>query len=145
MAAPRGRGFPVAVLLVAVGFVLAPLSVSGAASQIGIPLVIGPGLLVTFVLARASRNPDVQRFLLTAILMAVGVRLITLTLIHQSVGPLVFAPDGLVYEQVAVELLQSWQGLRPKPEKAGSIQFGYYAINAAFFLGIISYRNHGGR
>ena len=132
MAAPRGRGFPVAVLLVAVGFVLAPLSVSGAASQIGIPLVIGPGLLVTFLIARGSRDPDAQRFLLTAMLMAVGVRLIVLALIHQSVGPVVFAPDGVVYEQVAEELLQSWQGLRPTPEKAGGTQFGYYAINAAF-------------
>ena len=134
MAAPRGRGFPVAVLLVAVGFVLAPLSVSGAASQIGIPLVIGPGLLVTFLIARASRDPDAQRFLLTAMLMAVGVRLITLALIHQSVGPLIFAPDGLVYEQEGEQLLMSWRGLRPTPEKAGGTQFGYYAINAAFFF-----------
>ena len=134
MAAPRGRGFPVAVLLVAVGFVLAPLSVSGAASQIGIPLVIGPGLLITFLLARAARTVEAQRFLLSAMLGAVGVRLLVLTLIHQSVGPLVFAPDGFVYEQVGDELLQSWQGLRPMPEKAGGVKFGYYAINAAFFF-----------
>ena len=134
MAAPRGRGFPLAILLVAVGFVLAPLSASEVASQIGIPLIIGPGILATFVLARAGQTVDAQRFLLTAMLLAVGVRLMVLTLINQSVGPLVFAPDAFVYEQVAADLLQSWQGLRPTPPKASGTQFGYYAINAVSFF-----------
>ena len=43
-------------------------------------------------------------------------------------------PDGFVYEQVGEELLQSWQGLRPAPEKAGGTKFGYYTVNAAFFF-----------
>jgi hypothetical protein len=134
MAAPTGRGFALAVLLVAVGFVLAPLSVTGAASRIGSPLVIGPGLIATVILARLPREAVAQRFLLQAMLLSIGVRLMFLTLIHQSVGPIVFAPDANVYEQVGQELLQSWRGLGPTPDKAAGTQAGYYAINAAMFM-----------
>ena len=134
MAEPRGRGFAVAVLLVAVGFVVAPLSVFGTASRVGIPVVIGTGILATFLLARGSKSMEARQFLLTVMLMAVGVRLVVLALIHQSVGPIVFAPDALVYEEVGQQLLQSWQGLRPLPEKASGTQFGYYAMNAVFFF-----------
>jgi hypothetical protein len=63
-------------------------------------------------------------------LLSIGVRLMVLSLIHQSVGPIVFAPDANVYEQVGEELLQSWQGLRAAPEKAAGTQAGYYAVNA---------------
>ena len=77
--------------------------------------MIGPGLVATFMLARMSRNLDVQGFLLTAMMLAIGVRLLALTLIHQSVGPAVFAPDTNVYRNVSQELLQSWQGLPPHP------------------------------
>jgi hypothetical protein len=122
MAAPTGRGFALAVLLVAVGFVLAPLSVAGVASRIGIPLVIGPGLIATVILARLPRDAGEQRFLLTVMLLSIGVRLMAVTLIHQSVGPIVFAPDANVYEQVGQELLQSWRGLGPTPDKAAGTQ-----------------------
>lgn len=132
--APRtvagGRAFGPAILSVAVGFVLAPLSVQGAASRIGIPLVIGPGILITWMLARLPKQASTRSFLLTAMLGAIGVRLLVLSLIHQSVGPLVFAPDASVYEQVGDELLQSWHGLRPPPDKATGEQVGYYAVNA---------------
>jgi hypothetical protein len=134
MAAPTGRWFAPAVLLVAVGFVLAPLSVAGTASRLGIPLVIGPGLIATVLLARAPQDQGAQRFLLTVMLLSIGVRLMALTLIHQSVGPIVFAPDANVYEQVGQELLQSWRGLGPTPEKAAGTQAGYYAINAFMFI-----------
>lgn len=133
MAAQRGRGFAVAILLVAVGFVLAPLSVSGTASRIGLPVVMGPGLVFTFLLAGMSGREEAKEFLLTAMLGAIGIRLIALTLIHQSVGPTVFAPDSAVYEMVAQDLLQSWQGFGPRPEKATGVQAGYYAMNAILF------------
>ena len=123
-----------AVLLVAVGFVLAPLTVTGTPSRLGFPVIIGPGLVLTFLLARMGRTEEDQNFLLTSMLLAIGVRLIVVSLIHQSVGPNVFAPDSAVYEDVGQELLQSWRGLQPTPEKASGTQFGYYAINAISFF-----------
>lgn len=130
MAERTGRAFAPAVLLVVVGFVLAPISVPGTPSRIGLPLVCGLGLIATAALARLPKEAAARSFLLTAMLLSVGVRLLMVALIHESVGPNVFAPDAMVYEQVGQELLESWQGLRPTPEKAGSEQSGYYAINA---------------
>jgi hypothetical protein len=134
MPASTGRGFAPAVLLALVGFVLAPLSVGDTASRLGIPLVIGFGLIVTVILARLPSDAGARQFLLTMMLMSIGVRLMVLTLIHQSVGPIVFAPDANVYEQVGQELLNSWRGLGPTPDKAAGAQVGYYAINAAMFV-----------
>src|SRR5688572_20262085 len=101
--ATTGRAFGPAVLLLVTGFVLAPLSVDNAASRIGIPLVIGPGLLATLILARLVKDPAARGFLITVMVLSIGVRLLVLALIHQSIGPTVFAPDVNVYEQVGDE------------------------------------------
>ena len=135
MQSNRNRGFALAVLLLVAGFVSAPLALTDAPSRVGLPLVIGLGVAVTFVIARAQRDQDVGRFLLSIMLAAIGVRLLVVALIHSSIGPAVFAPDTGEYEVVGQELLDAWQGERPVPRKlVGSFQVGYYVLNAVSFF-----------
>lgn len=132
---PRGRGFALALLLLVAGFVAAPLTMADTPSRVGLPLVIGLGLPLTFLIARVQRDAEAGRFLLSVMLGAIGLRLLVLALIHSSVGPAVFAPDTQEYWVVGQELLDSWQGDRPTPRKlVGSFQIGYYVLNAVAFL-----------
>ena len=97
--------------------------------------MIGLGVLFTFLLARAQRDPEVGRFLLSVMLAAIGVRLLMLALIHSSVGPAVFAPDTIDYDITGQQLLDAWQGEGPMPRRlVGSFQTGYYVLNAVSFL-----------
>jgi hypothetical protein len=131
----RGRGFALSVLLLVAGFLSAPLAVGDTPSRVGLPLVIGLGVPVTFLIARAQREKEVGQFLLSVMLAAIGIRLLVLALIHSSVGPAVFAPDTEEYWVVGQELLDAWQGERPVPRKlVGSLQIGYYVLNAVAFL-----------
>jgi hypothetical protein len=131
----RGRGFALSVLLLVAGFVSAPLAVGDTPSRVGLPLVIGLGVPVTFLIARAQREKDTGAFLLSVMLAAIGIRLLVLALIHSSIGPAAFAPDTEEYWVVGQELLDAWQGERPVPRKlVGSFQIGYYILNAVAFM-----------
>lgn len=135
MSQRRGRGFALALLLLVAGFASAPLALPDAPSRVGLALVIGLGVPVTFLIARAQADQEAGRFLLWAMLAAIGVRLIVLALVHGSVGPAVFAPDTVDYDITGQELLDAWQGERPVPRRlVGSFQTGYYVLNAVSFL-----------
>ncbi len=136
----RGRaGLPavltLAPLVAVVGLAAAALGVSDPNSRFAVTLLGGVGIMISLVLAKLQTDRSVGQFLLPVMLLAAGVRLLLFALIHQTVGPYVFAPDQGSFELLGQGLLDSWQGRGPVPSKLrGSLQVGFPTMNAVAFL-----------
>ena len=136
----RRRAFPgvlaLAPLVVVAGIGAAWVGVSDPNSQFAVALLSGIGVMVTLGLAKIQKDRTAGEFLMAVMLLGAGVRLLLFSLIHQTVGPYVFAPDQYSFEFLGQGLLESWQGLRPRPTQLqGSLQVGFPAMNAvAFFI-----------
>lgn len=124
-----------APLLAVIGVAVATFGAPDASSRLAIPLLAVLGLLATELFARFQRDRDTAAFLRNLILLGVAARLMLFALIHQTVGPYVFAPDQWTYESRGMGLLNYWMGLGPMPSRVGdTLQVAYPTINAVLFL-----------
>lgn len=104
-------------------------------SRVAVPFLGVLGILLTLALARLQRDREASVFLMQVMLLSVGVRFLLLALIHESVGPLAFAPDQISYQQLGDGLLRSWRGAGPTPhDLVGTFQVGYPVLNAVLDL-----------
>ncbi len=123
-----------APILAAIGVVVATFGVSDQASRLAVVMLATGGTLVTVILSRMQRDAEVGRFLRDVMLLGIGVRLLVFALVHQSVGPYVFAPDQFTYEGWGDGLVAFFFNGAPFPRRlADSIQIGYPLINAGVF------------
>lgn len=122
-------------LLALLGLATATLAVSDPASHFPVAILGTLGLLVTLGLGKLQPEREIAQFLLSVMLLAAGVRFFLFALVHQTVGPYVFAPDQLSFELLGQGLVNTWQGIRPLPSQLeGSLQVGYPIINALSIL-----------
>ncbi len=122
-------------LVATIGVVVASLAMAGTPSRIAVPLLGVVGILLTVAIAQLQRDRDAGQFLLQVMLLTVGVRFLLFALIHESVGPIGFAPDQLSYQQYGDALVRNWRGLGPVPPKlASTLQVGYPVMNAALYF-----------
>lgn len=120
--------------LAVIGVGVATVGVSDPSSRLAVPFLAVLGLLVTDGLARLQPDRRAATYLRNLMLLGVAVRLLVFALIHQTVGPYVFAPDQWTYESRGMGLLNYWSGLGPMPSRIGeNLQVAYPAINAALY------------
>ncbi len=123
-----------APLLAVIGVGVATLGVSDPASRLAVPFLAVLGLLLTEGLARLQAGSDRVAYLRNLMLLGVAVRLLVFALIHQTIGPYVFAPDQWTYESRGMGLLNYWSGLGPMPSRmAETLQLAYPAMNATIY------------
>lgn len=114
---------------------LATLGVSDPASRLPVAFMGVLGILGTVVIAGFHADRDRARFLRDVMLLGVAARFLTLMVIHQTVGPYVFAPDQLTYETWGSGLVAHYTQGAPFPYRLReSFQIGYPALNAVLFL-----------
>ena len=129
------------VTLANVGPVLAIVSVGIAAmgtsdpgSTFAVPFLGLMGLLATEVLLRLQGDRRAATFLRNWIFLGIAARMLLFAVIHQTVGPYVFAPDQWTYESQGMGILNFWHGLGPLPSHVDeTLQVGYPGINAVLF------------
>lgn len=120
--------------LAVMGVASATLSAPDPASRFSVPLLAVLGLLLTELLARLQVNRSEALLLRNLIFLGIAVRLVLFTVIHQTVGPYLFAPDQLTYEDRGMRLLNYWLGRGPFPSRMGeSLQIAYPAMNAGIY------------
>jgi hypothetical protein len=120
--------------LAVIGVGVATVGVSDPSSRLAVPFLAVLGLLITEGLARLQSNADRVVYLRNLMLLGVAVRLFVFALMHQTVGPYVFAPDQWTYESRGIGLLNYWSGLGPMPSRMmATLQLAYPAINATLF------------
>lgn len=123
-----------APLLAAIGVAVAAAG-ADPDSRLAVPLLGVLGLLATEAIARHQHGRETATFLRNLILLGVAVRLVLFALVHETVGPYVFAPDQWTYESRGMGLLNYWIGLGPMPARVGdTLQVAYPTLNAALFL-----------
>jgi len=123
-----------APLLAVVGVAVASFTVLGTPSTLAVPILGFLGIVATFLLARMQDPEEDLRFLLNLMLLGVAARFLVFTLIHETVGPYLFAPDQLTYESWGRSLLNHWTEGTPLPRQLrDTFQIGYPAINASLF------------
>lgn len=122
---------PVAALLAAVGLGILSLT-APADSRIAVPALGAVLLVATFALGRYRHEPRVSDFLLALMLLGLGLRFLTLALIYQTTGPMVFAPDAGTYQNEGLRLAHFWSGTAPSPAGDGAL-VGYAHLNAVLF------------
>lgn len=119
--------------LVAVAALFTVVSVP-AAGRVPFLFIVGFGTLATVFVGRRSGSED-RLFLTNVMLLAVAARLLVMGLIHQTVGPVVFAPDAVDYQRMGTELLRAWTLGAPLPARlTDSVQVGFPYINGVLFL-----------
>lgn len=124
-----------APLLALVGVGAATVFVSDGGSRLAVPLLGGIGVLLTVVVAGVARDDRDAVYLRNLMLLGVAVRFLVLALVHQTVGPYVFAPDQYTYESWGQGLLGYFVDGGPFPSRLeGTVQVGYPAMNAGLFL-----------
>lgn len=122
-------------LLAVVGVAVATFGTSDPGSRMAVPFLGVVGLLATELLLRLQRDRDTISFLRNLILLGIAARMLLFALIHQTVGPYVFAPDQWTYESQGMGLLNHWHGLGPLPSHVDeTLQVGYPGINAVLFM-----------
>jgi hypothetical protein len=133
----RGQSglFAASPLLASIGVVVASLAYAGSASEVAVPLLGVLGTLLTVLVARLQRDREAGEYLMNLMLLSIGARFLLLALIHTSVGPMVFAPDQISYQQLGDALVRSWQGIGPPPPRlTDTLQIGYPVINAVLVV-----------
>lgn len=124
-----------APLLAVVGVLVASLAVADTASILAVPILGFLGVFLTFVLARLQRHTGDWRFLRDLMFLGVALRLLLLAVVHQTVGPYVFAPDQFTYESWGQGILAHFFGGAPLPTRLrDTLQVGYPSLNALLFL-----------
>lgn len=120
--------------LAVIGVGVATVGVSDPSSRLAVPFLGVLGLLITEGLARLQRGSDRIHYLRNLMLLGVAVRLLLFAVIHQTVGPYVFAPDQWTYESRGIGLLNYWSGLGPMPSRMmATLQVAYPALNAVLY------------
>lgn len=113
----------------------ATLGVSDPGSRVAVPVLIVLGWVVTGLLTRLQKDRGDAQYLASMMLLGVAARLFLFTVIHQTVGPYVFAPDQMTYESRGMGMLRFWMGEGRMPSRVeGTLQLAYPAMNAVIFL-----------
>ena len=123
-----------APILAATGVGVAAAAVADQGAALAVAVLGGLGLLGTVLLARGQRDARQGLWLRDLMFLGIAARLVVYALIHQSVGPYVFAPDQFTYEGWGRALVVFFFEGGPFPRRLdGSLQVGYPLMNAAVF------------
>ncbi|MFQ5536421.1 MAG: hypothetical protein ACE5GJ_03110 [Gemmatimonadota bacterium] len=121
--------------LASIGVAAATLGVSDPSSRFAVAVLAALGIVVTTIIARFQKDPEAGRYLRDLMLLGVGVRLLAFALVHQSVGPYVFAPDQFTYEGWGRALAAYFTGQGPFPHRlSDTLQIGYPVLNGVIYL-----------
>lgn len=131
----RSRLVFAGLMLSVVGWGAATFALLDTESRIAVPLLGILDLLIVVWVARAHARQRDAVFLGGIMLIGLGGRFLLMALIHQSVGPYVFAPDAYTYEGFGQQLANYWLfGSAPPSRLQDTIQVGYYYLNAALYV-----------
>jgi hypothetical protein len=123
-----------APILAVSGVLLAAVSVPDS-SLLAVAILGLVGIPLTVLLARVQRCSGDRAFVRDLMLLAVAFRFLLLGLIHQTVGPYVFAPDQFTYEAWGEGILSHLLLGTPFPSRLqDTLQVGYPGLNALLFL-----------